>query len=424
MNEKQEEKAKELINFINYTGKKQFTYSNKNCERICEALNVEDKDEFYSFKNFVNKYENFKDKKLEISKICEDYELKKYEEIQKEKEARINKEINLNSSISTLEQAMAKVFIEAKKDLIKEELTDKIFEQAKQKIEEEYGTIYKKTILETEDKEIDFGDEVLHEKFDTILKFVKQNEPVFLVGEAGTGKNYICKQVAKALGLDFYFSNAVTQEYKLTGFTDAMGKYQESEFYKAFKNGGLFMLDEIDASIPEVLVILNAAIANKYFDFPAPIGYVEAHPDFRVVAAGNTIGQGASYTYVGRNQLDGASLDRFAMVNIDYDINIETRCANNDVELVNFIREVRRVAKERKIMLIVSYRSITRIAKMKDLIGLKEALKTCLFKDLNMNELYQIMDNIICAREYRNATEEIYQDLKKKEENSSRYEAC
>lgn len=424
MNEKQEERAKELINFINYTGKKQFTYSNKNCERICEALNVEDKDEFYSFKNFVNRYENFKDKKLEISKICEDYEMKKYDEIQKEKEARINKEINLNSSISTLEQAMAKVFIEAKKDLIKEELTDKIFEQAKQKIEEEYGTIYKKTILETEDKEIDFGDEVLHEKFDTILKFVKQNEPVFLVGEAGTGKNYICKQVAKALGLKFYFSNAVTQEYKLTGFTDAMGKYQESEFYKAFKNGGLFMLDEIDASIPEVLVILNAAIANRYFDFPAPIGYVEAHPDFRVVAAGNTIGQGASYTYVGRNQLDGASLDRFAMVNIDYDINIETRCANNDVELVNFIREVRRVAKERKIMLIVSYRSITRIAKMKDLIGLKEALKTCLFKDLNMNELYQIMDNIICAREYRNATEEIYQDLKKKEENSSRYEAC
>ena len=272
MNEKQEERAKELINFINYTGKKQFTYSNKNCERICEALNVEDKDEFYSFKNFVNKYENFKDKKLEISKICEDYEMKKYDEIQKEKEARINKEINLNSSISTLEQAMAKVFIEAKKDLIKEELTDKIFEQAKQKIEEEYGTVYKKTILETEDKEIDFGDEVLHEKFDTILKFVKQNEPVFLVGEAGTGKNYICKQVAKALGLKFYFSNAVTQEYKLTGFTDAMGKYQESEFYKAFKNGGLFMLDEIDASIPEVLVILNAAIANKYFDFPAPIG--------------------------------------------------------------------------------------------------------------------------------------------------------
>lgn len=416
MEEKQLNKAKELINFINYTAKKQFTYSNKNCEKICETINVEDKGEFYAFKNFVKNYKDFNNERLDVIKICEDFEMKKYEDIQKEKEAQVNQEMSINSNLSTLEEAMAKVFIENKKDLIKEELTDKIFEQAKQRIEEEYGTIYKKVKLETEEKEIDFGDEVLHEKFDTILKFVKQNEPVFLVGEAGTGKNYICKQVAKALGLDFYFSNAVTQEYKLTGFTDAMGNYQESQFYKAFKNGGLFMLDEMDASIPEVLVILNAAIANRYFDFPAPIGYVEAHPDFRVVAAGNTMGFGASYTYVGRNQLDGASLDRFAMVDINYDINIETRCANNDIELVNFIREVRRVAKEKKIMLIVSYRAISRIAKMKDLIGIEEALKTCLFKTLNKDEIYQIFDNINCKNtEYKTAIGNIYEEIKRKE---------
>ena len=416
MEEKQLNKAKELINFINYTAKKQFTYSNKNCEKICETINVEDKGEFYAFKNFVKNYKDFNNERLDIIKICEDFEMKKYEDIQKEKEAQVNQEMSINSNLSTLEEAMAKVFIENKKDLIKEELTDKIFEQAKQKIEEEYGTIYKKVKLETEEKEIDFGDEVLHEKFDTILKFVKQNEPVFLVGEAGTGKNYICKQVAKALGLDFYFSNAVTQEYKLTGFTDAMGNYQESQFYKAFKNGGLFMLDEMDASIPEVLVILNAAIANRYFDFPAPIGYVEAHPDFRVVAAGNTMGFGASYTYVGRNQLDGASLDRFAMVDINYDINIETRCANNDIELVNFIREVRRIAKEKKIMLIVSYRAISRIARMKDLIGIEEALKTCLFKTLNKDEIYQIFDNINCKNtEYKTAIGNIYEEIKRKE---------
>ena len=195
-----------------------------------------------------------------------------------------------------------------------------------------------------------------------------------------------------------------------------MGNYQESQFYKAFKNGGLFMLDEMDASIPEVLVILNAAIANRYFDFPAPIGYVEAHPDFRVVAAGNTMGFGASYTYVGRNQLDGASLDRFAMVDINYDINIETRCANNDIELVNFIREVRRIAKEKKIMLIVSYRAISRIAKMKDLIGIEEALKTCLFKTLNKDEIYQIFDNINCKNtEYKTAIGNIYEEIKRKE---------
>ena len=59
--------------------------------------------------------------------------------------------------------------------------------------------------------------EVVHEKFEDVLKLVNLDIPVYLTGMAGTGKNVICKQIAKSLGLDFYFTNAVTQEYKLTG---------------------------------------------------------------------------------------------------------------------------------------------------------------------------------------------------------------
>ena len=40
-------------------------------------------------------------------------------------------------------------------------------------------------------------------------------------------------------------------------------------------------LTKWEGSIPETLIILNSAIANRYFDFP--IGKVEAHPDFRIV---------------------------------------------------------------------------------------------------------------------------------------------
>jgi MoxR-like ATPase len=98
-------------------------------------------------------------------------------------------------------------------------------------------------------------------------------------------KNVICKQVAEALKLEFYFSNAVTQEFRLTGFVDANGRYQDTQFFHAFTEGGIFFLDEMDASIPEVLVILNAAIANRYFDFPGH-GRVQAHENFRVIAAG------------------------------------------------------------------------------------------------------------------------------------------
>ena len=128
-------------------------------------------------------------------------------------------------------------------------------------------------------------------------------------------------QVAEALGLEFYFSNAVTQEYKITGFIDANGSFHETQFYQAFTKGGLFMLDEMDASVPEVLVMLNAAIANRYFDFPT--GLVEANENFRLIAAGNTFGTGADIEYTGRYQLDAASLDRFALVDIDYSTKVE-----------------------------------------------------------------------------------------------------
>lgn len=122
-----------------------------------------------------------------------------------------------------------------------------------------------------------------HNKFETILKLVLANIPVFLTGPAGCGKNVICQQVAEALNTEFYFTNAVTQEYKLTGFIDANGHYHETQFFKAFTQGGVFMLDEMDASVPEVLIILNAAIANGYFDFPN--GKFQAHKDFHLVAA-------------------------------------------------------------------------------------------------------------------------------------------
>lgn len=275
-------------------------------------------------------------------------------------------------------------------------------------ISEEYGPINRTINLNINGAHKEMKGH-LHEKFDTVLKFVANNEPVFLSGPAGSGKNYICKQVAEALGLKFYFSNAVTQEYKLTGFTDAMGKYQQTQFYQAFTKGGLFMLDEIDASIPEVLVILNAAIANRYFDFPAPIGYRTAHPDFRVVAAGNTTGHGADYEYIGRNHLDGASLDRFALVHIDYSRSIEDGLAN-DIELSNFCREFRRAGKRAGISTIVSYRAIERLAKMIPMMSLEEALKYCLVKDLEKDDLHQVLLELNSSK-YKAALQNLYDKM-------------
>lgn len=242
---------------------------------------------------------------------------------------------------------------------------------------------------------------IAHEKFETILKYVAMNEPVMLSGPAGTGKNVIAKQVAEALGLQFYFSNAVTQEYKITGYGDANGEYVKTQFFDAFTKGGLFLLDEMDASCPEALIVLNCAIANGYFDFPV-IGRMEAHPDFRVMANANTYGTGATMEYVGRNQLDGATLNRFAIVEVDYDKRIEDNvCPDKDI--ADFCRAFRSICNKNGVHHIVSYREMSRLYKMITIAKLDkaEAIKTGLTKGLENDTLrmiYNDMSNTIAYK--------------------------
>lgn len=244
-------------------------------------------------------------------------------------------------------------------------------------------------------------DGVAHEKFETVLKFVAMDEPVMLTGPAGTGKNFLAKQVADALGLDFYFSNAVTQEYKITGYGDANGEYVKTQFFDAFTKGGLFLLDEMDASCPEALIVLNCAIANGYFDFPV-LGRMKAHKDFRVIANANTYGTGASMEYVGRNQLDGATLNRFAVVEIGYDRRIEDGVCP-DKAIADFCREFRTICDRNGVHHIVSYREMSRLNKMINVAGLEkdEALKCCLTKGLEADTLRMICGQMSDSLEYK-----------------------
>lgn len=273
-------------------------------------------------------------------------------------------------------------------------------------IKEAYGVLPKIVKIQTEKTTVEVKGTV-HERFTDVLQFVAHKVPVFLSGPAGSGKNVICKQVAESLGLEFYFSNAVTQEYKLTGFTDANGRFHESQFYKAFTNGGLFFLDEMDASVPEVLIILNAAIANGYFDFPAPIGKVDAHDTFRVIAAGNTFGLGASVEYTGRNQLDAASLDRFAVIEVGYSEAIELLVTENDKDLCEFVRSFRKVCAKNGVMTVASYRALKNIHTMEQVIGLELAIKSCLTKNLRSDDVKIIEKEIECAPKYKKVLKSI-----------------
>lgn len=224
--------------------------------------------------------------------------------------------------------------------------------------------------------------------FKKVVALLNEGQNVYLWGPAGTGKSYTARQAAQALNLDFYESSQVLYKHDVEGYGDANGNYIESQFYKAFVNGGLFMLDEMDSSMPEALIVLNDALANKQYSFPV-VGLKTAHPDFRVVAAGNTPMTGATEEYTGRSVQDASSRDRFAFVFVDYDKNIEKAMANGDMQAVEFAHELRESAKKNNIKIVVSYRFLKTLTNpnLQDVFSDSELLESALFKGMETDEI-------------------------------------
>lgn len=244
--------------------------------------------------------------------------------------------------------------------------------------------------------EVDENEELRHEKYDQIKSCLELNIPIYLAGPAGSGKNFTLEQIANNLGYEFYFSNSVQQEFKLTGFIDAGGKFHETEFSKACKsaaegNDVVFFLDEMDASIPEVLVLLNAAIANGYFEFPD--GKINFGEKVHFVAAGNTIGSGADEMYTGRMVLDQATLDRFAIIEFDYSLRIELGLTHNNHDLVKFIHSLRDISKSRGVRMTFSYRCMMMVTKLENVMSLEEVLTIAVLKGLDKDTINTLQTN-------------------------------
>lgn len=156
--------------------------------------------------------------------------------------------------------------------------------------------------------------DVRHCKLEQLLHVMSTKQPALIVGPAGTGKTHAAYQASEAFQLPFYSISvgAQTSKTDLVGYLSPMGRYMTTAFRDAYENGGVFLMDEMDAGNPNVLIIVNQALAASKAPFPD--GMVDKHPDFLFVATANTFGLGANRQYVGRNQLDAATLDRFVTI--------------------------------------------------------------------------------------------------------------
>ena len=248
-------------------------------------------------------------------------------------------------------------------------------------------------------------EEVLDPQFEFILNLVASGENVYLYGPAGSGKNTICAQVAKALNLEFFYQNTLVTKFDISGYKNAQGEFEQTAAYKAMKNGGLLMLDELDNSQAEAIIALNAALANGYYTFGNG-EQVKLHKNFRCMAAGNTNGQGATEEYCGRFAMDESSRDRFAFIHIGYNEKVEESICGGHLDILEFVRDLRNACKSLQVKLIAGYRAISKLAKFYEM-DTEAVLNAFIFRGMQKDDIRQIAAALTTQNRYTNAVKEL-----------------
>ncbi len=331
-----------------------------------------------------DEFDNYKRKLEEIKKELNNYFSKEIDGIE-EKSTDLFNQMNLS-----ILESFKKVQDET--DKIVKNIVDKAMEQFKENCK------FKTVIININNIKTNvLPGQLFHNKFEEVVKVLSLRLHPLLVGPAGSGKNVILEQAAKALKLNFYYVNDVTEEHKVMGFVDANGKFQQTQFFKAFTKGGLIMIDEMDNSHPSALLAINAALGtgyHQYLTFPDGILY-ESNPDFYLAAAANTYGTGSDQIYCGRSSLDGASLNRFLPIFIDYDKNLEQNLVKN-TSILNLFWQVRESINKNKIRHVISTRNIVNADRMlnSNMFTLNNIFDYTIIQSMNEDDLRMILKDL------------------------------
>lgn len=210
-------------------------------------------------------------------------------------------------------------------------------------------------------------EQVVHKQFHQLAMAAQiPGVNIMMTGGAGSGKSHAARQISKLFDVPFYYLGMTLMPSNLIGYANPhTGEWVHTPFTRAFIEGGVIVLEEMDGWSPNATLAANAPLANGYITSPTGEMF-DRHPNCIVIACANTHGNGATMDYVGRNKLDGAFLDRFAVrINWEYDQRLERRMvgpANRDI--ADFVQICRGNAEKAKLKVLITPRSTASIVAM------------------------------------------------------------
>lgn len=201
-------------------------------------------------------------------------------------------------------------------------------------------------LMELKQKDIEETGAIYHEKFDDVLAIIMQNDTPYMYGPSGCGKTYmITNQLAKLLNMDVVTNGYVLYEQDVLGYTNSgTGSYVPSNFYRCYKFGDMIFFDELDNGVANATVVLNHFLGgteNDFYTFPDG-ARLQRHPNFRIIAAGNTNGMGRTLEHNTRQKMDESVMQRLTPIEIKYDNRIEKGILKDYPDWYNFMINFRK----------------------------------------------------------------------------------
>lgn len=211
----------------------------------------------------------------------------------------------------------------------------------------------------------------------TLLMGVELRIPTYLWGHSGVGKTTIFEQIAARTGrpmLRVQHTANMEEEHVVGGWRLRDGRtiFELGPLAMAMKHGWLYIADEYDFGRPEVTSVYQAVLEGKPLvikEADEANRVIRPHPAFRIVATGNTNGQGdETGLYNGTTMQNAANYERFGIVEkmVYMDPAVEARLVSQQAQipvedakkLVDFAGRIRKEFDSSKISNPISPRSL------------------------------------------------------------------